>query len=273
MARDVFRYINDQDEAALRAIGDRLEFRGTDATFVGMREAYFELLELPAGARVAVLGCGTGVEARALARRLGPGGRVLGIDLSPALIERARALAAQEGLSDRIELRVGDAHAPGLPDAGFDAAIAHTLLSHVADPTAVLREMARVVRPGGHVGVFDGDYASLTWGHPDAALGRAMDEAMIATIVNNPRVMREMPRLLKAAGLELRAAPGWVYAEVGTGRFWTGFIDSYGPMVRRSGLLAPEMVDAWIADQRRASEERTFFGACVYYAYVARKPA
>ncbi|HEY3082595.1 MAG TPA: methyltransferase domain-containing protein, partial [Chloroflexota bacterium] len=184
-----------------------------------------------------------------------------------------RALAAQEGLSDRIELRVGDAQALALPDAAFDAAIAHTLLSHVSDPPAVLRQMARVVRPGGHVGVFDGDYASLTWGHPDPELGRAMDEAVIATIVNNPRVMREMPRRLREAGLELLAAPGWVYAEVGSGRFWLGFIDSYGPMVRRSGLLAPEMVDAWVADQHRASQERTFFGACVYYAYVARRPA
>jgi SAM-dependent methyltransferase len=273
MARDVFRYINDLDEAALNAIAERLEFRGTDATFIGMREAYFGLLELPADPRVVVLGCGTGVEARALARRLGPGGRVLGIDLSPALIERARGLVAQEGLSDKIELRVGDAHALELPDAACDAAIAHTLLSHVADPPAVLRQMQRVVRPGGRVGVFDGDYASLTWGHPDPELGRAMDEAMIATVVNNPRVMREMPRRLKEVGLELLAAPEWVYAEVGAGRFWLGFIDSYGPMVRRSGLLAPEMVDAWVADQHRASQERTFFGACVYYAYVAGKPA
>src|ERR671934_3120422 len=133
MARDVFRYINELDEPTLRSLGDRLEFRGGDATFVGMREAYFDLLALPKRARVAVLGCGTGVEARALARRLGPDGRVVAVDISPSLVERARVLAAQEGLADRIELRVADAQALDLPDAAFDGAIAHTLLSHVAE--------------------------------------------------------------------------------------------------------------------------------------------
>ena len=64
------------------------------------------------------------------------------------------------------------------PAASFDAVIAHTVLSHVSDPFAVLEEAARVVRPGGVVAVFDGDYASLTFGCSDPRLGEAVEAAL-----------------------------------------------------------------------------------------------
>jgi hypothetical protein len=51
------------------------------------------------------------------------------------------------------------------------------------------------------VGIFDGDYASITFGHEDPARGKAYDEAFIDAIVTSPRVMRQMPRLLREAGL------------------------------------------------------------------------
>ena len=82
-----------------------------------------------------------------------------GIDQSPAFIAAAERLAADDGVGDRVEFVVGDAHALDFPAASFDAAVAHTLVSHVRDPLAVLAEAARVVRPGGRVAIFDGDYA------------------------------------------------------------------------------------------------------------------
>jgi ubiquinone/menaquinone biosynthesis C-methylase UbiE len=63
-------------------------------------------------------------------------------------------------------------HALELPDASFDLAIAHTLVSHVREPSTVLAETARVVRPGGKVAIFDGDYAALTFDCSDEDLGR-----------------------------------------------------------------------------------------------------
>ncbi len=71
----------------------------------------------------------------------------------------------------------GDSRSLGLADAAYDAVVAHTLISHVDDPAAVLREIARVVQPGGKVGIFDGDYASMTFGSDDPQQGRADDEA------------------------------------------------------------------------------------------------
>jgi hypothetical protein len=80
-----------------------------------------------------------------------------------------------------------------------------------------------------------------------------------------PRVLRELPRLLPEAGLELAAMQAHVYAEAGTSGFMLDLAETYGPL---AGLPAAE-ADAWLDDQRRAAVEGTFFAACNYYAYVA----
>ena len=176
-------------------------------------------------------------------------------------------------MEDRVEFVVGDAHALDLADASFDAVVAHTLVSHVRDPLTVLAQAARVTRPGGSVAVFDGDYASLTFGSADARLGESMERALQATIMSSPRVMRELPRLLQEAGMRLAATQAHVYAEAGSGRFMLGLAETYAPLVAATGALPAAAVDAWLADQRRCSEEGTFFAACNYYAYVATRAA
>jgi SAM-dependent methyltransferase len=270
---DVMERINELDGATLERFVERFEFRGKDPTFVAFRDAYLAELALPRPATVLDLGCGTAVVGRALAARPGFSGRVVAVDQSAPLLEAARRFSAAEGVADRVELRVGDAHALELPDASFDAVIAHTLLSHVTDPAAVLAEAARVVRPRGTVAIFDGDYASWTFGCRDPVLGKQMEEALPAAVVSKPRVLRDMPRLLRAAGLALAATQAHAYAEIGAGRFFLGQAETFAPLVARAGLLPADRVEAWLAEQREASAGGVFFGACTYYAYLARRPA
>jgi SAM-dependent methyltransferase len=202
-ARDAMQFVNEQDAATLERFIQRLEFRGQDPTFVGYRNAYLDVMDLPRTAAVVDLGCGTGVVARALAARAGFAGAVTGIDQSPEFLDAGRRLAARESVGERIEFVLGDAHQLDFPAASFDAAIAHTLVSHVHDPLTVLSEAARVVRPGGAVAIFDGDYASLTFGCADPALGQAIEPALQSTIMSSPRVLRQLPRLLPQARLRL----------------------------------------------------------------------
>ena len=155
------------------------------------------------GAVILDLGCGTGVVARALAAASGFSGRVIGIEQSPVFVEVARRLAADEGVGERVEFRVGDVHAFDIADASMDAVIAHTTISHVTDPLGVLKEAKRVLRPGGVFAAFGGDYASWTFSYSDHAIAKAMEEATLAAVVSKPRVMRDMPRLLRDAGLQL----------------------------------------------------------------------
>ena len=151
--------------------------------------------------------------------------------------------------------------------------MAHTLVSHVRDPLAVLAQAARVTRPGGSVAIFDGDYASLTFGSADAQLGQAMELALQATIMSSARVMRELPRLLPEAGLRLTATQAHVYAEAGSGRFMLNLAETYAPLVAATGAVPAADVEAWLADQRRSAQDGTFFAACNYYAYVATRAA
>jgi SAM-dependent methyltransferase len=209
---------------------------------------------------------------RALAQRRGFSGRLVGVDQSPVLIAAPRRLAAEEGVDQHIEFRVSDVHHLAIGESSFDVVVAHTLLSHVADPFLVLKEAARVVRPGGSVAIFDGDFASLAFAHPDPAFAKAMDEALVEAVVTHPRLMRDLPRLLQQAGLEIAATTAYVYSEIGTGTFFAGFAEAYAPLVQRASLMTTRQVEDWLLEQRRAVEQHTFFAVCNFYAYLTRRP-
>jgi ubiquinone/menaquinone biosynthesis C-methylase UbiE len=270
--RDIFRLAPSMDAAVLEAIAARLEFRGTDEGYARRSQAYFARLPLADARRVLALGCGTGVEVRALRRLSGPEVAIVGVDHSPALIDAARRHTADEGLAANVTYQVGDAHHLPDGDGEFDIVTLHTLISHADDPLQVLREARRLVRPGGTVAVFDGDYASLTFAYPDHMLARTIEEKLVQLIVANPRIMRDLPRLLREAGLELAEADATLYADIGSSRFWVAATESYGVLLARSGLLPQELVDDWRAFQARAAADGTFFGASSYYTYLTRRP-
>jgi ubiquinone/menaquinone biosynthesis C-methylase UbiE len=273
MSADPFGSTDKLDAALLDAIAVRLEARGRHPAFAAMLAEYLEAMRIDEAASVLDLGCGTGLAARAIARRAGFAGRVTGIDLSPQLVQAAQRLAAEEGVAARVAFRAGDTRRLGLPHASFDAVVAHTLLSHVEDPLAVVREAAQLLKPGGMLGIFDGDYASLTFGNADAERGRAGDTALIGAIVTNPWVMRQMPRMLRAAGLQLVAAFPHVLAEVGDAEFWLSGIEMFRKLMAKAGTMSAEAADAWAASLVADAKNGVFFGASNYYSYVARRPA
>ena len=97
------------------------------------------------------IGTGTGILASELARL---GLRVIGVDNSSRMLDAARAKLDAEGLS-HVELRNGEAHRLPVADAEVDAAFAHMVLHYLPSPAEAMREMARIVRPGGTVVVAD----------------------------------------------------------------------------------------------------------------------
>lgn len=270
-ARDPHRFVNELDGEALERLIARLESRAKDAVFTSLFEKYASQLKLPANAKVLEVGCGTGATLRMLARRSDFKGKAHGVDHSPAFIEAANRFSRAENVGDRLTFEVADAHRLGFPDATFDVAIAHTLISHVTEPAAVIREMARVVRPGGTVVIFDGDYASLTYGFPDHVFGREMDAALVNAAFNNPLIMRDLPRLLPEFGLHLEAAWGEAVVEIGAGSYFKTFAQTYVPYVTKAGLLAAEAVESWLDAQLKAMDKGTFFAACNYYTYICRR--
>lgn len=144
--RDFFEQVGPDWDALRRVFGDDL-----------LRARAITALVSPP-LRVADVGTGTGVLALELARL---GLDVVGIDRSEAMLEAARqkwlSEAGATGGAGRgtLELLAGDAHALPLPDACFDAAFAHMVLHSLEEPERAVREMARVVRPGGRVVLVD----------------------------------------------------------------------------------------------------------------------
>jgi demethylmenaquinone methyltransferase/2-methoxy-6-polyprenyl-1,4-benzoquinol methylase len=127
---------------------DRLNTVMTLGLDGGWRRAAIDAARLAAGEAAIDVACGTGKLAEGLADRVGPFGRVLAVDLSPAMITEA---TTRHRDLVQLEFRVGDALALPAVDGSFDVATIAFGLRNLADFEAGLREMARVVRPGGRV--------------------------------------------------------------------------------------------------------------------------
>jgi SAM-dependent methyltransferase len=269
--RDVYRLAPSMEASALEMMAARLEFRATDERYVRLSQAYFTRLPLASAKRVLAVGCGTGVEVRALKRLVAADAALVGIDHSPTLVGTARKLTASEGFSDNVSYQTGDAHHLQFAEGEFDIVVLHTLISHVEDPLQVLHEARRVVRAGGTIAIFDGDYASMTFAYPDHSLAVVIEEGLKQIMVANPRVMRDMPRLLREALLELTHSGGELYADIGSGSFWANAAEAYGAWLARSEQLPPAVVDNWREFQKQSVQDNIFFGASNYYTFLARR--
>src|SRR6185503_13066739 len=118
-----------------------------------LTDLFVERVGVGAGQILLDVGCGTGAPALRAARALGC--RAVGLTVSGAQVFRARDLARGAGLAQRVDFLMADAGALPFGDAGFDGAWALESIFHVADRRAALREMRRVLRPGGRVVLTD----------------------------------------------------------------------------------------------------------------------
>src|SRR5680860_364431 len=126
-----------------------------------LNSAAYLLPHLDAGLTLLDVGCGPGTITVDLARRLMPG-QVSGIDASAEIIEHAAGLAFDEGVRN-ARFQVGDVYALDFPDDSFDIVHAHQVIQHVANPVAAMREIRRVLRPGGIFAARDVDYGGVMY--------------------------------------------------------------------------------------------------------------
>jgi arsenite methyltransferase len=130
--------------------------RVPDATvesFAGVAD-HWALGRVAPGAVVLDLGCGAGTDLLIAAQMTGPGGRAVGVDMTPAMLERAAASAAEMGLGN-VELHESLIESLPLADASVDVVISNGVLDLVPDKDAVLDEIDRVLRPGGRLQLAD----------------------------------------------------------------------------------------------------------------------
>ena len=184
-------------------------------------EAWFLLPRLASGQRLLDVGCGPGTVTSGLARAVAPG-LATGLDAAADVLAQAREHAAETGL-DNLEFVEGDVYALDYPDGSFDVVYANQLLQHLAEPVAALREMRRVLRAGGLLGVRDADYATMQ-PHPKFAEFERWNALYHAVAYANgaePDAGRALPSWARAAGFgEVEAHPNVVLLEGEEARIW-----------------------------------------------------
>lgn len=124
-------------------------------------------LPLPEGSRGLDAGCGIGLNTLLLAEAVGPAGHVTGLDIINEFLDKARCLASNSGVGNRVSFKVGDASKLPFNDNTFDWAYSMDFIGCAKlDPVLLLQEMARVVKPGGSIAVLIWSSQMLLPGYP-----------------------------------------------------------------------------------------------------------
>jgi arsenite methyltransferase len=114
----------------------------------------FSLGALNPGERIVDIGSGAGFDSLIAARMVSPTGQVVGVDMTPAMLEKAKGAADEVGLNN-LEFRQGYAEALPIEDGWADVVISNGVLNLIPDKSAALQEMARVLKPGGRLQIGD----------------------------------------------------------------------------------------------------------------------
>jgi SAM-dependent methyltransferase len=255
-----------------------------DVIAEGMRPSTLRLLEgvgVPDGGVCLDVGCGGGHVTVELARLVGPSGLVVGVDFDANVLALAERDAAELGVTN-VQFRRGDALrlAATVGDLDFDVAYCRFVLSHVAAPGDVVREMAGLVRPGGAVVVEDIDFRGVLCEPPSEAFGRY--EELYRSIVQrkggDAEIGPRLPGLLDDAGL----AHVDVVAFHNVGRDPRSFVkrshvltlDRIGPALLDAGLVSTAELDEMHRGlQAVADDQRTLFCSPRFFQAWGRRPS
>lgn len=230
-----------------------------------VNQALFAALAPAPGERLLEVGSGTGVLCRLFAPHVLPGGCVKGVDISPEFARHAQRYADEAGLGQVITYETGNAESLPYADGTFDGSLASRMLLHAADPDLVVRELARVVRPGGRVVLMDWDFETIAIDHPDRALTRLLVHWRTDNHGGDNWSGRQLWRRAVLQGLtRLEVIPVVTVAHTEqeglTQSIWRA-----AEVARNGGGISAKEHDAWVEKLKQRIADGTFFASLVYF--------
>lgn len=256
-----------------RRAGEIERLHAQAETIAADAEAMLERIGVAAGWRCLDLGCGPRGITDLLARRVGPLGRVVGLDADAGFLEYARREAPAN-----VEFVQGDAYRTGLPDAGFDLVHARFVATTAGEGPALLREAMRLARSGGFVAFQESDISSLKCFPPHPAFARLSDimEALLERIGGDARFGQGMYAMFHDAGLRdlgyrpfvLGVRPGDTFHD-----FLPATVESMRSALVREKLVEKDALDRLIAECRsHLARPDTVFSLYTTVQVWGRKP-
>lgn len=249
-----------------------LEARARTKSQTRLRRRFLRFAGIQRGWRVLEVGCGTGAVCRDLVRMVRPRGRVVGIDPSRVFVRAARRLAREHGLNRGVRFAVGDGRRIRFADGTFDATLAVTVLLHVPDADAVLREMVRVTRPGGVVAVQDQDFGTLALAHPDRALTRRILDRVAQRVYADPWSGRTLFGRLRRLGLERVRLLTDAYQDTRLEEWTRSMLERRAENAVRLGIVSARQARRWLAAIETQRETGAFVFTLNFYGVAGVKP-
>ncbi len=253
------------------SMGARLEVLYASPQIVAQRRRFRSLLQIREGESGVDVGCGVGHLTCELAEDVGPGGHMTGVDASVDMLAGAAARVRARRLEARVDLREGDAVATGVPSASADFVVAVQTYSYVPDVVAAIAEAARVLRPGGRLGVLETDWDLCLYGSPDTELMRRIFDGRWR--FEHSHLPRQLNRLFLDAGLAPARAEAFPLVETryDADSFGAGMLAIGRNAAARHGVDR-DAADAWVADVRARGEAGDWFFCLNRFMFVATKP-
>lgn len=267
---DPWRDLDAQPNAAQLAA--TLELRGRARPQARLRRRFLRFVPVRRGDAVLEVGCGTGVVLRDVAAMVGRRGRVVGVDPSATILSAARTLWRRGKDGPRVTLRLADGSRLPFAAGRFDAALAITVILHVADPLKVVGEMARVVKRGGRVGLQDQDFGVVAVAHPDQALTDRMMREVAARVYAEPNSGRRLPELLRAAGLADVRLLTDVYQDTTLEPFTKAFLERRAANAVKFGVVDAPTAQRWLDGFTDLVARGAFVLTMNYYGAVGLRP-
>lgn len=264
---DPFQNVDAAGAEFIKVFADSMEDRQNDPIMEDIVAAYLAKLEFAKDSLTVEVGAGAGAVTRRIAAAAAPQ-QVIGFEPSKGFVAEASARAAGVG---NLRFEVADGTDLPLQDASADHLILHTVLTHVTEPAALLREAVRVLKPGGTLVICDADFSKASLSSFENDPLDVCARAFVSDFVTDPHVVGKLRPLIQSAGLDLLDLTMKSRVVAANEQMMAWVTEPMKQKVAR-GEIGQALADALAGEYRRRMEAGTLYGYQVFATALARKP-